>query len=381
MKLATIILTIILFTALVIGAFSCRLRQALKDPQRTLIEDITVQRSFGGNYSFNLKPSGQWMLYAGPSPEKINWSEPVAEVDGEFLSVPVPEDGKRTFFGVVSPKADTVVVSERQIPMVGQVNFRDLGGIPATLGRYVKWGTLYRSGNLSELTDADQRYFKHLGIKTVIDLRNDLEIAKDPDRLPKGVNYYQYSISDKEGKAYTELKRMVMKEGYRKEKAKELFVEVMAAFADSLAEDAQPIFDILTTETGTTPILYHCTGGKDRTGFVTAIILSSLGVERDVIMQDYLMSNYYRREINLKNVKRARLIGLDQETLEYALQVRKEYLQAVFDVMDEYGGTNAYLETKFGLTEEKRRHLQERFTVPYIGREDDEAAEVKPAKE
>lgn len=380
MKSAALI-SILFILVLVVGAFSCRIGPSLKNPQQTLVEDISVQRTFDGNYSFSLNPEGQWVIYMGQTPETINWDEPLAEVEGDYLTVPAPEAGNRAFFGIISPKDDTVIVSERQIPMAGQVNFRDLGGLPSGESRYVSWGKLYRSGNLAALTERDLRYFEALDIKTVVDLRNNLETEDKPDRLPKGVKYYQYSISDKEGKAYSKLRRMVLREGYRREKAKDLFVDVMATFADSLADDAQPIFDILISEEEATPLLYHCTGGKDRTGFVTALILSALGVERDVIMQDYLMSNFYRRDLNLRNVKKARLIGLDQETLEYALQVRKEYLNAVFDVMDEYGGTDAYLETKYGLTDSLRKELKMRYTEPILGKAEDEGLEEEASTE
>ena len=114
-------------------------------------------------------------------------------------------------------------------------------------------------------------------------------------------------------------------------------------------------------------MVYHCTGGKDRTGYTTAMILLALGVDRKTITEDYLMSNYYRRDANLKNMRRIRLTGLDPETIDYAILVRKEYMDAVFDVIDEkYGGNAAYLEAKFSLTEEKRNELKRRYTEPYF---------------
>ncbi len=107
-------------------------------------------------------------------------------------------------------------------------------------------------------------------------------------------------------------------------------------------------------------------GGKDRTGYTTAMILSALGVDRKTITDDYLMSNYYRSEANIKNMKRARLIGLDAETLDYAILVRKEYMDAVFQVIDEkYGGTDKYLEKQFGIDKKKRDELKERYTESY----------------
>lgn len=350
-----------------IFAVSCKISPSSKNVKRTLSDKIIVKRDYAGTYSLQLDPAGKWQIFQGPSPDKIDWTK-ATEVDGDYIQLPAPDkDLYRNFFGLVSPKGDTMIVSERLIPMEGQPNLRDIGGLPTEDGRFVKWGEIYRSGKLSDLTSNDLRYLSRLGIKTVVDLRNDIEIAKDPDRYPKGVKYYQISLSDKEGKAYERIRQMVLKEGYRRAKAKALFVDVMRAFADTLATDIKPIFGLLLNENDRTPLLYHCTGGKDRTGFTTAMILSALGVSREIITEDYLMSNYYRQEMNRKNMKRARLIGLDAETLEYAIMVRKEYMDAVFEVIDEkYGGTEKYLEVQFGLDEAKRNLLKERYTESYF---------------
>jgi protein-tyrosine phosphatase len=343
----------------------CSVNPSANNPADTLAEKTTAIRGEDGSYVLKLPALGEYKIFQGPSPSKINWEKFIETKENSLYFPPAPDKG-RIFFAVESTK-DTLIVSERQIPTDDQPNFRDLGGLPTKDGRYVKWGTIYRSGKLSDLKKAELTYFSKLGIRTIVDLRNNIEIAKDPDRYPKGVNYIQISLSDKEGKAYSRLKQMVLKEGYRRTKARDLFVDVMKSFADTLARDVKPVFDFMLSDKEDIPMLYHCTGGKDRTGYVTAMILLALDVDRKTIIDDYLMSNYYRRDSNLRSMKRARLIGLDAETLEYAILVRKEYMDAVFQVIDEkYGGNSAYLETKFGLTEAKRLELKKRYTVPYF---------------
>lgn len=353
--------------AIVLLFHSCSINPSATNPENTLNEKISAVRDEEGNYTLHLPLLGGWKVYQGPSPDKIDWTKPL-ETKEESIFFRHNADRSRQFFAVESNGGDTTIVSERQIPTDDQPNFRDLGGLPTKDGRYVKWGTLYRSGHLGDLEKDDLRYFSKLGINTVVDLRNDLEVAKDPDRYPSGVKYVQHSLSDKEGRAYSRLKQMVMREGYRRAKAKQLFVDVMKSFADTLATDVKPVFDLLlSSNEKDTPLLYHCTGGKDRTGYTTAMILLALEVDRKVIIDDYLMSNYYRRDLNIRNMKRARLVGLDAETLEYAMLVRKEYMDAVFQIIDEkYGGNSKYLETKFGLTEEKRNELKRRYTSAYF---------------
>ena len=356
------------FTAVLLLMNSCGVTPSATNPANTLDEKFFATRTESGSYFLHLPLLGEWKIYQGPLPEKINWEKFTVTKENSIYFPAAPDKG-RIFFAVESGKGDTTIVSERQIPTNDQHNFRDLGGLPTQDGRFVKWGTIYRSGQLSELQKDELRYFSKLGIRTIVDLRNDLEIAKEPDRYPKGVNYIQYSLSDKEGKAYSRLKQMVLKEGYRRAKAKTLFVDVMKSFADTLARDVKPVFDFMLSDKEDIPLLYHCTGGKDRTGYMTAMILLALDVDRKTITDDYLMSNYYRRDGNIRSIKRAQLVGLDPETLEYAILVRKEYMDAVFQIIDEkYGGNSAYLETKFGLTEEKRNELKKRYTTPYFSK-------------
>lgn len=368
--LKIVITAVIGLSAMLLLMNSCGITESASNPTKTLDEPISATRAENGSYVISMPALGDWKIYQGPSPSKINW-EKFTETKESSMYFPPAPDKSRIFFAVagktLTGKSDTVIVTERQIPTDDQPNFRDLGGLKTKDGRYVKWGAIYRSGHLHDLKRDELAYFSKLGIRTVVDLRNNLEIAKDPDRYPKGVTYVQHSISDKEGKAYSRLKQMVLKEGYRRAKAKQLFVDVMKSFADTLAVDAKPVFELMLSDKKNEPLLYHCTGGKDRTGFMTAMILLALDVDRKTITEDYLMSNYYRRFTNLRNMRRARLIGLDSETLEYAMLVRKEYIDAVFEVIDDkYGGDDTYLATKFGLTPEKRAELKKRYTTPYF---------------
>ena len=168
-------------------------------------------------------------------------------------------------------------------------------------------------------------------------------------------------IVDKEGKAYNELRRRIFLGGERRGKAKELFTTVMAEFSDSSATDFRPLFEkLLTVEK---PLLYHCTGGKDRTGYATAMILSALGVDKETIIAEYLMSNYYRYDKALSSIEKARYIGLDRETTANLFLVQEEYIEKVFEIVEtEFGGIDKYLTVKFNLTPDKRALLREKYT-------------------
>lgn len=337
----------------------------LEVPSLSFKEDISVNRYLNGVYTIDFPDKGPWEVYTGELPDKINWEKPFQVVESNQAVFSSLKNSKRTYFGVKTPDGETYVVSERQIPLEGQANFRDLGGIPTKDGRHTKWGLLYRSGKLSKLSKRDLDYFANLGIGTVCDFRNDMEIAEDPDRYPAScaIKYVHLPIGDKEGKQYRALLAQAKSGEIKGIQAKEIFESAMSEFADSLAEDFQPLMEQLVLSNGNVPMLYHCTGGKDRTGFATALILSALGVERETIIDEYLMSNYYRYDVNKRNMRLARLMGIGSETSQYAFLVNEDYIGAAFKVIDEeYGGVEKYLEDKFGITAAVRAELREKYT-------------------
>jgi len=337
----------------------------LQQAPLTLDESAYVTRDLDGTYTLNFAQAAPRTIFTGDHPETIDWEEPFATATEPTVVFDNLKAGNRVFFGVKNSTGKRLVLSERRIPMKKQPNFRDIGGIPTKDGHRVKWGTFYRSGKLSKLKKDDLAYFSDLGIEKIYDFRNDIEVADDPDRYPaeEGVEYVRLPIGDPAGEEYEELVRQLRKGEIEGEEMKVKFEEIMTSFADTLAEDFKPLLDQMVESEGDTPILYHCSGGKDRTGFATALILATLGVERDTIFDEYLMSNYYRYNLNKRNMSLARFIGIKPETSQYAFLVHEDYLQAAFEVIDEeYGGMDNYLEEKFGITPEVRAELKEKYT-------------------
>ncbi len=331
----------------------------------TLEEPVSAVRTLDGIYTLNFATEEERTIYLGKSPEVIDWANPIARSDERTVVFDNLQADSRLFFGIEDQDGNRIILSERRIPLKKQPNFRDIGGIPTADGRQVKWGAIYRSGKLSKLNKSDLVYFDNLGIEKVYDFRNDIEVADDPDRYPEEANidYVRLPVGDPAGEEYEELVRQLRKGEIEGEAMKARFEEIMMSFADTLAEDFKPLLQDLVDNEGETPVLYHCSGGKDRTGFATALILATLGVEEEVIFDEYLMSNYYRYDLNKRNLNLARLIGIKPETLQYALVVYEDYLKAAFDVIDQkYGSMDVYLEEKFGLTLEVRAELQEAYT-------------------
>ncbi len=169
----------------------------------------------------------------------------------------------------------------RLIPLDGAYNFRDLGGYAGKDGQSTRWGRLFRSDTLHELTVADVATLRSLGLTTVIDLRTERELART-GRGPL----------EPEPIAYRHLS--VVREG-------EAGGETMAAPAgDDLSErylwylevGRQPLVEALGLlgEPGSCPLVFHCAAGKDRTGVLAALVLDILGVDPGVIVADYVIT-------------------------------------------------------------------------------------------
>lgn len=183
---------------------------------------------------------------------------------------------------------------ERLLPLEGGSNFRDLGGYTTVSGKTVRRGMLFRSGVMSGLTANDEQYLNRFGFSSVVDLRSQEELELFPNHWVKhnpAIQYrnYRYSMSDMMGAATGEKKQHFdMETLYQK-------------FPLQLRPQLTLYFDQLLQGDG--PVVVNCAAGQDRTGMASALILSALGVPRDVVLADYLASTAYRRpEIEMGNV-------------------------------------------------------------------------------
>ncbi len=171
-------------------------------------------------------------------------------------------------------------VAERVIPLAQGSNFRDIGGYVGAGGKHVRWGLIYRSAGQPLLTPQDVEQVKGLGIDQIVDLRSSEERVIAPTKV-MGVPYSAvgYSMAD----LLRQASSTTMRNG----------ADIYRQFPTMLAPQLRLIFAHLLHRS--TPIVYNCSAGQDRTGFVTAIILSALGVPQDQIVADYYLSTTYRR--------------------------------------------------------------------------------------
>lgn len=207
------------------------------------------------------------------------WSALAAPPAGLPTSVARPQAPAQRPPTATGPSAR--YVDGRVLPLAQGSNFRDIGGYLTVDGRHVKWGLLFRSGGTPLLTEDDLETVRSLGLKHMVDLRSSEERSLAPSRI-EGVEYNAmgYSIA-------------AMVAAARRDPA--AAPDPGAAyrmFPSSLGPQLRMIVKLLLADEA--PLVYNCSAGQDRTGFVTAMLLSALGVPRDTILEDYHLSTRYR---------------------------------------------------------------------------------------
>ncbi|MBB6107539.1 protein-tyrosine phosphatase [Mucilaginibacter lappiensis] len=260
-------------------------------------------------------------------------------------------------FGVLSASQAQVADSiKRHVALQGASNFRDLGGYTTADGHHVKWGQIYRSADMSKLTDADLVVLKERKITYDVDLRGNQESAQAPDRINPGTDYI---LSPAGSDGIDWMKTIAKLKGDQGD-------SVMNAYYGNtqfLAERYKIFFDKLLKLPQDNSLVFHCTAGKDRTGIGAALLLYSLGVPYDTIMDDYLASNYYRRADNIKMVNQmVKYAHIDEQVAKNMAGVKKEFLDTTFKaITSQYGSVDNFLKTQVGLDDQKIGLLKKKF--------------------
>ncbi len=258
------------------------------------------------------------------------------------------------------------IFPERLIELEGVGNFRDLGGYKTQCGKTVSTGKLFRSASLYKASDADvNRIANELGVRHIIDLRKqrELDLEPHPESLLDQVTYHWLPI-ELDGTARDDIDRRI-EEGTAASAFEGLLIDVNKAMVSQHQKDIQRWFHILLDHEE--PILFHCTEGKDRTGFTAAVFLSALGVDYDQVLADYLLTNLVHKYSIEERIKRSAVLSsfeVDVKDLERLLSVDKDYIDAAFEQIDkDFGSVEAYLENALEIDSAKLQSLKDKFLV------------------
>ncbi len=257
---------------------------------------------------------------------------------------------------------------DRLLPLEGGSNFRDLGGYFTADGRQVRRGLLFRSGVMSGLTAADQEYLARFGFQRVVDLRSSEERALYPNHwaTAQGIELVAHDYSMREI-----VERMMGDDGQPRGMG-----ELYRGFPAQLEPQLRLFFAELLADN--VPLVVNCSAGQDRTGFSAALLLLALGVPREVVLQDYLVSTRYRRpEVERGDVDLAEAADdnfFAQLMLRYSEGDQARAAQplltedgvpflrfALDQVEQDFGSIEAYLDERIGVDAADRERLRERF--------------------
>lgn len=252
-------------------------------------------------------------------------------------------------------------------------NTRDLGGFAAADGRHIKEKKLIRSGHLAKASDKDKDILiNDYNLKTVIDLRIDAEIKEKPESLPDTVSYFHFPLLDKSflGIARDEYSIKswfnLFKDSDRK--PEDVFYDMyeLLLFGDRSRKYVRKIFDILfSQEDGS--VLWHCSAGKDRVGVITMLVLMALGVDRELIVKDFLATNRFSIGEIMKTRIFAPLVIRERrlrKCLAVLMGVKREYLDKLFKRIDsEFDDIFEFYEKQFSISKEEIVLMREKYLV------------------
>jgi protein-tyrosine phosphatase len=219
----------------------------------------------------------------------------------------------------------------RVLGLAGTYNLRDVGGYPTQNGSRTRWRTLLRSDSLHRLATGEQATLLELGLRTVIDLRSERELAEAPNvfAASDNVRYLNLPLVPGGGDVRAEIPSLEVL--YR------LIVNTRSA-------ELAAIVNTLAVP-GALPAVVHCTAGKDRTGLVIALLLRLVGVDAETIAADYNATEAcLAGEFMVDFRQRTEARGIDWQAYEPLLKCPPEFMLSLLTYVDEtHGGVHAYL--------------------------------------
>ena len=244
----------------------------------------------------------------------------------------------------------------------GVTNFRSLGGLPAAAGRRIRPHVLMRAERLIGLSDEDWDELARAGLVTVCDLRSDAERTEHPNAIPPGLGVRELNCDVRNDlRADPSLAQLLAADPTARG-AEQVMIEIYRRFPRTMGLTLSTIVDHLLE--GGAPMLVHCSAGKDRTGFVVAMLLHALEVPEDLIREDYLASRRWPGAHTHRGPLEARLgrfIPASElaSAVDTVLDVRGAYLDAALGALqEEFGSPGRYLEVAAGLDAERIERLR-----------------------
>jgi protein-tyrosine phosphatase len=338
--------------AVLLTGFACTM-------QAGTVERAAVERTGPGAYVITFdapKAAFPVTVFGIPRPGLKGPATKLAQAAQSRVEVRLPADSGQPFFRLQPKKGTAVVVSIRRIPLDGAPNFRDMGGYRTTDGKQLRWGVVYRSGQLSALTENDYKYLASVGLRLVCDFRVDSERQRAPTKW-QGASAPEIVATSIDTVSYAGQAKNIT------EHMQNVYNRMPFDGAGQYAALFRRMID------GNVPVLLHCTSGKDRTGFFSALLLTMLGVQHDTVVEDFLLTNKYLvpderiPELAKQMQERQKLAALpDADTVRTASGVLASNLEIGFRAINEkYGSVENYAREALKLSAGDMKKLRARL--------------------
>lgn len=331
------------------------------------IYNIRVERR--GKDSVNIqwdteRPDLKVAVYLSDAPDIFGQEQPAAKAEGEsIVTISGLNPDVRYYFNIVPKDSPGIVTGERRVPLDGAMNFRDLGGYRAFDGRSVKWGKVFRSDNLSGLTDRDLKHLKQMNIGQVYDFRSSTEIGNYPDRLPEDGSIEYVHLPVELGEFNVDSAMDLMKKGDVSWMTDHFMSDRYLRNVDGFADTWAAVIDRLTQPEGPA-LVFHCSAGKDRAGVCAALVLLCLGVPDETIFYDHSLTNTFLADWINSMRDDIQSFGVDTEKIEPYLTAPRQGIESLLDhIRETYRTVSNYFKVKAGMGDESMALLKQALLV------------------
>ena len=331
----------------------------------TRLGDLSLTRTGDDSVRISWKIRGKILkiaIFSRRSPDEIEHHFTASGVkENAFTNITGLDPDTRYYFEVVSDSGSKTTISQRRVPLEGSVNFRDLGGYETVDGRRVRWGLVFRSDNLGRLSDRDVAFLQRMGIRLVCDFRTPAEAEKLPDQFPRdaGAEYLHLPIRHGEFDPANTFDRI--QKGDIEWMTEEYMIQGYIKNIDNFAPVWSTLFNCLS-DRSSRPMVFHCTGGKDRAGVCAALILLTLGVPEETVIADHGLSNIYIAGVLEKIYARIRSAGVDPRQVSSYFTAPQNAIVAFLDhIRLTYGSAAGYLRKKAGIEQKVIDQLKRDF--------------------
>jgi protein-tyrosine phosphatase len=339
------------------------------------VTDLSCMQTAPTEYKLSYALDGgahEVQIFASTDPAGARDKQSLLKTTETTVTVHAGQPGQRMYFFLKPDRGEEREVSIRHLALQGTPNFRDLGGYETADGHFVRWGKIYRSGVLSDLTAEDFTYLDQLDIHVICDFRTAQENATNPEIWVPGAQVTHISLPIGSGSSKDVSKDngptmdSILASNPSPTQLKEWLTKIYGRFAFTNAPEYAKVFTQLKEDH--LPLLYHCAAGKDRTGVFSAFLLLTLGVPENTVLADYALTDKYLKDGMSSDASKkllasnSALAHLTAEQRQVMMAADPEYLKSTLRQIEiKYGTFDNYRRTELGVSDGDVARLRARL--------------------